>query len=1049
MYINNKVNIRKDYTISKKRILVKMRRHHRLLEIHKIAVNKENEALRNSFGKKFIGENTRKTYAIADQWYSAFSGTSVYETWNFLNDLSDVILFIKENKSSVEKSPKKVVNKNLKVLSKKHPSLTDKLKEVNDRSLSWLMSRYGDRVEFEPDHPIEQAINTLLRYQGRVKGLRQKFDENVEYKNLFKNIGSDAINPSDIMNLSVNDMEMAIGLADRPRGIHTVIPKGYKPKEFLGQFGPWKLWLPNTRADSIAIAKYDKYSMKPDTDWCTARTFGNNLFYNYTTAGTFLFYAIKDGATKDNLSDYQSIGARIGILYGGDGTETVDGDNKGMTEESHQALFGDNYTAKIYAAITNRIQSSKGFHPAEKLLDRAAHGDEAAYEDLRVGASKGDLEDLEISINDRRGDIARDTEDKNLLGLFLNNKSEDIRASVAENPNISSDMMKKIIENDSFYVMIGLSKNDIIYYPENMDILETLSDIDSAKNQYAEQIITNISKNTETPFSIIKKLFTRKDLSGSTHFIRNNKNYPNHIGELFVLLENMSEKYDTLFAKNILEAMLANQRTTSEAINKIYYLSLEEFLDVDSSLILKNKNTSSDILKTVYFSLDRDDISNLNIIINHPSATPELLEKVKSKAGLLWLVEEAKDLTVPIKRLEELSESDNFQILEALSKNPSAYTEGILNRLIKFEKFREQIAKTRNSRLPPSISEKLSYSKSSKVRWLIAMRSDVPRQVLVGMAADTDKLVRKAVFSNKNTPITTVFKLSKEFGTSGTSRGSVRAIEYQRDVEAFEVIESIYEYRNILNNEGIDINQEMSSDDRSSSKLYSLARKIAEAGSLVFYEADLTEIDLTESLSVVWARNFINKNKENNDLSKDKALALSLAKEIVQESGDEEEADMANDKLGTLARWLLKSGFEKEALSIFSIYKESTLKIKVSPLEAAVALGLLPASILLDEDKEEDKKKTKKRGEDGNEDSTLEDLLKELREFELEKEAAKKKKKSKKKKDRTPTKPELWSASKAWAKRKYDVWPSAYAVGAALKRYKKKGGGWRGPKPKK
>lgn len=90
-------------------------------------------------------------------------------------------------------------------------------------------------------------------------------------------------------------------------------------------------------------------------------------------------------------------------------------------------------------------------------------------------------------------------------------------------------------------------------------------------------------------------------------------------------------------------------------------------------------------------------------------------------------------------------------------------------------------------------------------------------------------------------------------------------------------------------------------------------------------------------------------------------------------------------------------------------------------------------------------------------------LLKELKEFELEKEAeevglvidlllkeaAKKKKKSKKKKDRIPTKPELWSASKAWAKRKYDVWPSAYAVGAALKRYKEKGGGWRGPKPKK
>lgn len=48
-----------------------------------------------------------------------------------------------------------------------------------------------------------------------------------------------------------------------------------------------------------------------------------------------------------------------------------------------------------------------------------------------------------------------------------------------------------------------------------------------------------------------------------------------------------------------------------------------------------------------------------------------------------------------------------------------------------------------------------------------------------------------------------------------------------------------------------------------------------------------------------------------------------------------------------------------------------------------------------------------------------------------------------------PTNPELWSACKAWAKSKYDVWPSAYACGAAAKRYKSKGGRWRKKKTKK
>lgn len=42
-----------------------------------------------------------------------------------------------------------------------------------------------------------------------------------------------------------------------------------------------------------------------------------------------------------------------------------------------------------------------------------------------------------------------------------------------------------------------------------------------------------------------------------------------------------------------------------------------------------------------------------------------------------------------------------------------------------------------------------------------------------------------------------------------------------------------------------------------------------------------------------------------------------------------------------------------------------------------------------------------------------------------------------------PTNPDLWSQCKSWAKSKYDVWPSAYACGAAAKRYKSKGGKWK------
>ena len=42
-----------------------------------------------------------------------------------------------------------------------------------------------------------------------------------------------------------------------------------------------------------------------------------------------------------------------------------------------------------------------------------------------------------------------------------------------------------------------------------------------------------------------------------------------------------------------------------------------------------------------------------------------------------------------------------------------------------------------------------------------------------------------------------------------------------------------------------------------------------------------------------------------------------------------------------------------------------------------------------------------------------------------------------------PTNPSKWAYYKAQAKKKFDVYPSAYANGWAAKQYKAAGGGWR------
>lgn len=58
---------------------------------------------------------------------------------------------------------------------------------------------------------------------------------------------------------------------------------------------------------------------------------------------------------------------------------------------------------------------------------------------------------------------------------------------------------------------------------------------------------------------------------------------------------------------------------------------------------------------------------------------------------------------------------------------------------------------------------------------------------------------------------------------------------------------------------------------------------------------------------------------------------------------------------------------------------------------------------------------------------------------------AKKKKKTKKKSSgkNVPNNPSLWAECQAEAKRKFEIFPSAYANGFASRRYKEKGGTWR------
>ena len=74
---------------------------------------------------------------------------------------------------------------------------------------------------------------------------------------------------------------------------------------------------------------------------------------------------------------------------------------------------------------------------------------------------------------------------------------------------------------------------------------------------------------------------------------------------------------------------------------------------------------------------------------------------------------------------------------------------------------------------------------------------------------------------------------------------------------------------------------------------------------------------------------------------------------------------------------------------------------------------------------------TKKDGKESSMDIDDKDMVKEGEEI------------TEKKKTNKPTNPGLWQQCLSWAKQRYDVCPSAYCNGAAVKRYNSKGGKWK------
>jgi protoheme ferro-lyase len=340
-----------------------------LFSLIKIAAKKSEDldALRKIFVSKYPGERAAQGFAV--QYYNKFirnSDPSVNLTEeNLPQPIPDTIEELKSMLQSVEtvkaKTKKEELAENLK---SKYPNID--FTNLNEDYLSWLHQRYIENKTNPGEivHPIEEAMETLKKFPS----IQAKYKASPELKNKVEGAGYEDI--SYIGNLTLDDMEKIItldtsDLTVRVEGIEI------KDEEFLGKFGEWNLWLPHTKETSAKIAGYDeKYN--PKTTWCTARTKGSNLFYNYIgrqDIPTFLFYIIKDNPKNDEdwLSlGYVSQGYRLAPDFSGrDGGLSVNRANNGLKEGDFSRILGDAWNS-IKSRIEDELENHKIIEDGEK-----------------------------------------------------------------------------------------------------------------------------------------------------------------------------------------------------------------------------------------------------------------------------------------------------------------------------------------------------------------------------------------------------------------------------------------------------------------------------------------------------------------------------------------------------------------------------------------------------------------------------------------------------------------------------------------------------------
>lgn len=479
-------------------------------------------------------------------------------------------------------------------LVKDKPEIVEKVSNFKPPAISWLIKRYGPNARIQETHPISDSILTLEKYILKIPQIKAKWQSRnkknyngyswgeilaLSYKQNNKNpswkkppydwenINTWNQTPMDWGKMTADEMAQIMTLSDLKKSKNTIEEEDL-PEKFIKKIGPWNIWLPATKSDSIRIAGFNPITMKSHVTWCTARTDGSNLFYNYNAVNKYLVYIIKDNPrpTPDpkGVWDYISIGIKNGEVQKdrGIGGSTVQRENnrglpagefwdrmKAATEPYYDQIMATveqiarshsdspSVALQIKAvqdpAIMNHVISSLGFR--EKIteinrLSKMARGKnvimtpevKAVCIDLLKIKMPNGLYNLEkfqtlfeamttISNLDEKyfNNIA------NIKNLFNDNRSTNLH--YAHYDLVEGDLRLRVITRvltARRYRKRGSGKSDLRSIAKNMDILlEAEEIINGNSNLFKEDVgaflleeINNARSNYKYVTSLVKKI---------------------------------------------------------------------------------------------------------------------------------------------------------------------------------------------------------------------------------------------------------------------------------------------------------------------------------------------------------------------------------------------------------------------------------------------------------------------------------------------------------------------------------------------------------------